>query len=270
MKISNINTNRTDSAFKGSCASFQKRLAGAFANIEGIGEGTSIACDFLGKAIVVPAVIMLASKEPVEKKEYSALKNPVAAIIQLALEVPVLLLGTKAIEKAANKGVLDKGQNREYNEKFYKDSFVNTLKNAAKENSESTKKADELINSINTKRLSRKTTESVEDFIKTLPEKSKSLAQKAFQNYSTAHKKLYHFQNRLCFAATIILTPLICALENKLHPIVMDKIYKIQSRHIKNKINVIKQGIYAAHGGSANRHISIHAFMNNLGKGKVK
>ena len=63
---------------------------------------------------------MLASKEPVEKKEYSALKNPVAAIIQLALEVPVLLLGSKAIEKAANKGLFDKGKRDSITKNFIK------------------------------------------------------------------------------------------------------------------------------------------------------
>ena len=249
-------------------AALQKKAANTFANIEGIGEGASIAFDFLGKAVVVPAVIMLASKEPVEKKEYSALKNPVAAIIQLALEVPVLLLGSKAIEKAANKGLFDKGQKRQYNEKFHKDTFTSTLQNAVKESPESAKRADELINSINTKGLSRKITEAAEDFMETLPEKSKVLAKKAFQDYGSAHKKLYHLQNRLCFAAAIILTPLICALENKLHPVVMDIIYEKQSAKIKEKINVIKQGIYAAHGGGAKQHISIHKFMSGLKNGK--
>ncbi len=267
MNINRISANNTKPAFKGGLAAIQKNAAKTFANIEGIGEGASIAFDFLGKAIVVPAVIMLASKEPVEKKEYSALKNPVAAIIQLALEVPVLLLGSKAIEKAANKGLLDKGQNKQYNEKFYKDSFASTLKDAAKEDSKNAKNADKIINAINTKGLSRKITESAEDLFETLPEKSKVITKKAFQDYGTAHKKLYHLQNRLCFIAAIVLTPLICALENKLHPIVMDKIYEKQSLGIKEKLNIIKQGIYAAHGGSASNHISIHAFMNNLKKG---
>ena len=76
MNINRISANNTKPAFKGGLAAIQKNAAKTFANIEGIGEGASIAFDFLGKAIVVPAVIMLASKEPVEKKEYSALKTP--------------------------------------------------------------------------------------------------------------------------------------------------------------------------------------------------
>lgn len=52
------------------------KIADKFAKMGNIGEGASIAADFLGKAVVVPAVIMAASKEPAEKKEYSAFKNP--------------------------------------------------------------------------------------------------------------------------------------------------------------------------------------------------
>ncbi len=41
------------------------------------------------------------------------------------------------------------------------------------------------------------------------------------------------------FAAAIILTPIICALENKLHPIIMDKIYeeehRIEAKSIQNQ-----------------------------------
>ena len=272
MKINRINTNYANPAFKGGCTALQHKFANTFANIDGIGEGASIAFDFLGKAVVMPAVIMLASKEPKEKKEYSALKNPVAATIQLALEAPILFFGSKAIEKAANKGLLDKGQNKQYNEKFFKDSFTSTLRDAAKENSASAKRAEELINNINVKGLTKKIAESAEDLIETLPEKSKDLAKKAFQDYNTAHRKLYHLQNRLCFAAAIILTPLICALENKLPPIVMDKIYEKESLNANKhqQANVLKQEVCSMQNGKAWQYISIHAFIKSLKKGAAQ
>lgn len=272
MQINGISTNNTNPAFKGGCAVLQRKFANTFANIDGIGEGASIAFDFLGKAVVVPAVIMLASKEPKEKKEYSALKNPVAAIIQLALEAPILFFGSKVIENMANKGLLDKRQNKQYNEKFFKDSFISTLEDTVKENPTDIKKARGLIDNINAKGLTKKIAETAEILIETLPEKSKDLAKKAFQNYSTAHKKLYHLQNRLCFAAAIILTPLICALENKLHPIAMNKIYEKETQKT-NKIsqqNAIKQGIFITRKDKTGRHKSIHAFMKNLKKGSAK
>lgn len=232
MQINNVNT---APGFSGNCANIQKRLANSFAKMDDIGEGASIAFDFLGKAVVVPAVIMVSSDEPKEKKEYSAFKNPVAAIIQLALEVPILFFGSKAIEKSANKGKFDKGANRQYNEKFYKDIFVSNLEKSFKSNSEQSLKAKELVEKINKKGLGKKIIENVDDFIAESAKQNKDLLKKSFSEYKNAHKKLFHLQNRLCFAAAIVLTPLICGLENKLHPIVMDKIYEEEGKIEKAK-----------------------------------
>ena len=67
----------------------------------------------------------------------------------------------------------------------------------------------------------------------------KDVLNKTFSEYKNAHTNLYHLKNRLCLAAAIILTPIICALENKLHPIIMDKIYeeehRIEAKSIQNQ-----------------------------------
>ena len=229
-----INSVNTAPGIRRKFTNIQKNVANTFANIIHFGEGASIAFDFLGKAVVVPAIIMVSSDEPKEKKEYSAFKNPVAAVIQLALEVPILFFGSKAIEKGANKGIFDKGVNRQYNEKFYKDIFVSNMEKSF----EDTKKAEEaknLIEKINKKGLGRKITENIDDFIANSPKQSRDLLKKSFKEYKNAHKKLFHLQNRLCFAAAILLTPLICALENKFHPIIMDKIYEEEGKMEKAK-----------------------------------
>ncbi len=225
MEVSKLNYNTP--VFKGKSVNFQKKVANSFAKIDGIGEGASIAFDFLGKAAVVPAVIMLSSKEPKEKKEYSAFKNPVAAVIQLALEVPILFFGGIGIEKAANKGVFDTKDSTRYNEKLHKDIFIKELKNSVQEENDDIKN---IIDTLDKKGLSRKMKENIEDFIKTTPNDSKDVLNKAFSEYKNAHTNLYHLKNRLCFVAAIILTPIICALENKLHPIIMDKIYEEEHR----------------------------------------
>ncbi len=222
-------------------AGFQKKFANTFAKIDGIGEGASIAFDFLGKALVVPAVIMISSKEPKEKKEYSAFKNPVAAVLQLALEVPILFFGSAAIEKAANTGKFDTETSNRYNEKLHKDIFVKELQNSFTNDENNIKQINETLNTVDKKGLSRKEIETFEDLIKTAPVDKKDILEKTFSEYKNAHTNLYHLKNRLCFAFAIILTPLICYLENKLHPIIMDKIYEEEHRieekkHPKAKI----------------------------------
>lgn len=257
MKVAGINTHNSFPGFRGSMTTVHKKIANTFAKMDGIGEGASIAFDFLGKAVVVPAVIMLASEEPKEKKEYSAIKNPVAATIQLLMEVPILYFGSKAIEKGANKGYFDNGKNRQYNEKYFKDKFVSSLK-ASSKGSKKRKEAGKIIDIVNEKGLTRKTTEAIEDFIKTVPKDARKAVQKSFNNYQGAHKRLFHLQNRLCFLAAIIMTPLLCALENKLHPIVMDKIYEEEAKH-KPKIPLKdKKPLY------------IHNFIKSTGGAKVK
>lgn len=252
MRTGSINTANSQN-FQGKYSYIQKKASNVFQKMDGIGEGASIAFDFLGKAVVVPAVIMLASEEPKEKKEYSAIKNPVAAVIQLLMEAPILYFGSKAIEKGANKGFFDKDKSRIYNEKFHRDEFISTVKNI--KSKDELKSGEKIIKTIEAKGLTRKVTEDIEDFIKTVPKESKEAVKKAFAGYRGAHKRLFHLQNRLCFLAAIIMTPILCALENKLHPIVMDKIYEEEAKHqpkpkIKNPIEM-HNFIKSISGGSA-------------------
>ncbi|GBF23624.1 hypothetical protein tpqmel_1028, partial [Candidatus Gastranaerophilus sp. (ex Termes propinquus)] len=89
------------------------RASSFFLKHKNIGEATSIAVDFLGKSLLVPLVIMLSpnKKQTKEEKQYSAVKNPIAAAIQLGLEVPIFYFTSKAVNKAANSGLLDDGKN---------------------------------------------------------------------------------------------------------------------------------------------------------------
>ncbi len=264
MKITDINSLKNHTAFK-SHLNAGRKIAKTFAKMDGIGEGASIAFDFLGKAVVVPAVIMLSSKEPKEKKEYSAFKNPVAAVIQLLLEVPILYFGSKAIENAANKGVFDNDEKRLYNEKFFKDKFVSSLNDTVKNNTDIKDGADKIINSLNNKGLTKKIGENIENLIKTMPEETGKLIGQNYDKYKNVHRNLFHLQNRLCFIAAIVMTPILCALENKLHPVIMDKIYE------KENVNAHKKAAGlapATQNQKINHNISIHAFIDHIRRHK--
>lgn len=235
MKIQRLESNNR---FKGapcetaSHAAFQK-TAKAFAKMGNVGEGASIACDFFGKALIVPLVIMTTSKEPQDKKEYSAFKNPIAAIIQLALEVPILAAGSKIVSNCANKGMFDiEGSDFSYNEKLKRAEFIDTFENCVPSLKENTK---EFIDEVNLKGYSSKVQEQFDDIISNIDEPVKKTIKSSFKEYEKTYKNQFHLKNRICFVAAFILTPLLCALENKFHPIVMNKIFKLQ--HIDNKTN---------------------------------
>lgn len=261
MNISKIKTSNNTANFAKNYAKIHKKFANSFAKMDDIGEAASIAFDFAGKAIVVPSVIMLASKEPKEKKEYSAFKNPVAAIIQLFLEVPILLLGSKYIKQQADKGAFDKGESKRYNEKFFKNKFVAKLAETAK-GQPIEEKTNTIIEILNKKELSRKLTQNIEDFINTFPKQSKEILENSFNEYKATHKNLFHLQNRICFIAAIIMTPLLCALENKLHPIIMDKIYEKEQKtaheDYRGRQNINK----------INHAVSIHDFVQRARRQK--
>ena len=219
---------------------FQK-TAKTFAKMGDIGEGTSIACDFFGKALVVPLVIMATSKEPQDKKEFSAFKNPVAAVIQLALEVPILAAGSKIIGECANKGMFDlKGSNFSYNEKLKRTKFINVFQKYAPSLKE---KSKGFLDEVKSKGYSNKIIEQFDDITANLNEPTKKIIKGSFKEYEKTYKNLFHLKNRLCFAAALVLTPLLCALENKIHPAIMDKIFKLQ--HLDRKKEVVKKpGIF--------------------------
>ncbi len=250
----------------GKFANFPQKFAKTFANMDDIGEGTSIALDFAGKALVVPITIMATSKEPKETTEYNALKHPVAGTIQLLIEVPTLFLGRKYIKNAADKGALDKDSNKQYNEKFFKDIFVSELEKSAQSGQKQAETAD-IISKINKKGLGKKIIYSIENYIEQAPKNAQEGLQKSFLAYKTAHTKLGHLQNRLCFAAAILLTPLICALENKLHPIIMDKLYEKKPAQTTsaNEKNTKLQG-----KPHALKNLSIHNFIKHIKKGGAK
>ncbi len=126
-------------------------------------DGTSIACDFFGKALIVPAVIMASSKEPQDKKEFSAFKNPVAATIQLALEVPLLAVSSKIIENAANKGMFDiEGSDFSYNEKLKKKEFIDEFEKCANTSKDTSM---DFLDDLKSKGYSIKVQEQFDDMI---------------------------------------------------------------------------------------------------------
>lgn len=205
-----------------------------FAKTGEIGEGWSIACDFIGKAVIVPAVIMGVSKEPKEKKEYSAFKNPVAAVIQLFLEVPVLIGGSKIVETLADKGYFDKTDSGfSYNQKKFKEEFLNVFeKNIVGKTGQNKNK---LIEKIKTQGYSKQIAQEFDDFIKTADSSIQKELIPVFKKFETTYKNQFHLKNRICFLGAIILTPLLCAIENYLHPKIMKKIYNYEYNHQKIK-----------------------------------
>ncbi len=247
MKVKNPTPINNTPSFHGR-ASLGKRFAQSMSKFDQFGEGTNISIDFLGKAILVPAVIMGATNEPKEKKQYSAIKNPIAAFIQLALEVPILYFGTKLIGKYANKGKLDKaGSEFSYNEKAAKDNFLKIFENT----SNIEKERNGLIEKINKKGLTKRLTDELDEVV---TKANSSALKKGFESYKASHKRLYHLQNRLCFAAALVLTPALCALENWAHPKVMDKFFP------KKKSNAMHYSFYQ----SRSTHPGFHRFEKML------
>ncbi len=258
MKITRVNNTQYNSAnFKGAAPArkLQEATSKYFSKFEQVGEGVNIALDFIGKAILVPAVIMLASKEDKEKKSYSAIKNPIGATASLLVEAPLLMLGSKYIGKLANDGKLDvKNSGFSYNEKFATDNFIKAAKNIAENDKSFKENSKELLKKIETSGFSNNMKDDFDDLILNFGKDKAENLIKSFKNMSLAHNRLYHLQNRLCFAAALILTPVICGFENFMLPRVMKLIgknknpqgTKIQQterasdiNHINNNLNSI-------------------------------
>ena len=227
MKVQNL-TSINNNSFKGT-SSITSKIAKSFAKSGDIGEGTSIACDFLGKAVVVPAVIMLASNEPKDKKEFSAFKNPVAAFIQLGLEVPVLMVGSKIVGELADKGFFDNKKNAKngfsYNEKLQREKFIDTFEKISKKSASIKENSKNFIEEIKTTGYSKKAAEDIVEIVKGADDKAKEAIMTSFKNFEHARQNKFHLQNRICFVAALALTPLLCAIENYIHPKIMNKIY---------------------------------------------
>ena len=241
MKVQNQTSINNQTAFRGA-SGISAKIAKSFAKAGNIGEGTSIACDFLGKAVVVPVVIMAASDEPKENKEFSAFKNPVAAFIQLGLEVPVLMAGSKIVGDLADKGYFDRAKSVKkgfsYNEKLQKEKFIDTFEKLADKTPSIRAKSKEFAESIKNGGYSKKMADDLVEILDGVDEKVKLATIDSFKNFEHAHENKFHLQNRICFAAALILTPLLCAIENYIHPKIMNKIY--EKRAEKNPSKMVK------------------------------
>ena len=236
MKINS--TNNINYKGHGSIIKNIKRAAGnKFAQIGQIGEGVNIALDFAGKAVLVPATIMVASKEDKEKKEYSALKNPIAATIQLLMEVPILMAGSKFIENLANSGALDPDTGAKlYNENEAKKTFLYFVKKVSQSDEVFEENSKKLIENIEHKGLTRKIKEEFELLIRNASDNmSKKNLLAALNNYELTHKRLYHLQNRVCFIAAIALTPILCKIEDYFFPKIMNFITKNKTQKPQTK-----------------------------------
>ena len=241
MKVQNNISINNQTNFTGA-SKLSEKIAKKFAKAGNIGEGTSIACDFLGKAVVVPAVIMLASSEPKENKEFSAFKNPVAAFIQLGLEVPVLMAGSKIVGDLADKGYFDKAKNARkgfsYNEKLQREKFIDTFEKIADKTPKIKEKSKDFLTSIKDGGYTKKAAEDILEILDGADDKIKTAAIKSFKNFEHAHENKFHLQNRICFVAALLLTPFLCAIENYIHPKIMNKIY--EKRAAKNPSKMVK------------------------------
>ncbi len=256
MKINSLNN---DISYQGRSKIVKniKHAAGeCFAKIDNIGEGTNIALDFLGKAILVPAVILSVSKEDKETKEYSAIKNPIAATLQLMMEAPILMFGSKFVGKLANEGKLDPvaadiGKLKKngkinpdanqilYNEKKAKNTFLYLAERAAKHDEEFEKSTRGLIKKLEegtlNKELKREFTNAIEKIANDIDKRNVSAA---LNGYDITQKRLYHLQNRVSFLMAIILTPLLCKAEDFLFPKITNLIIK-QPKQQTQKSNMI-------------------------------
>jgi len=227
----NINNRFTGTSYRNLTQNILNKTAKSFSKMGHIGEGASIACDFFGKALIVPAIIMTVSKEPKDKKEFSAFKNPVAAVIQLALEVPLLAVGSKVIGNCADRGMFDvEGSDFSYNEKLKRKEFIDTFEKCTN-TSENVSK--DFLDELKSKGYSTKVLEQFDDIISNLDDTSKNTLKRSFKEYERTYKNQFHLKNRVCFLAALVLTPLLCAIENKLHPPIMEKIFKLQ--HLEPK-----------------------------------
>lgn len=232
MKVQNTTSLYNCPKFKGAPQNAVSKVAKTFADMGEMGEGVSIACDFLGKALVVPFVIMMASDEPKDKKEFSALKNPVAATIQLGLEAPVLFFGSKLIGKYANKGFFDKNPDEfSYNEKLFRDKFVKTIEQVSNADDTVKEMAPDLIENLNKNGYTKKMADEFSQTLQTLGDSAKAPLKDSFRRFEKAYKNQFHLKNRICFVAALTLTPILCAIENWAHPKIMNKIYEHRNRN---------------------------------------
>ena len=230
MKVNNIRNGRiaTTAMFRGSPIN---KITQFFSKHENVGEASSILIDILGKGLLVPLVIMSNpfSKQSKEDKKYSAIKNPISATIQLGLEVPIFYFASKGARKLANQGLLDKGRDFSYNAKSARDTFIasfdDMLKSSPPKGAE-IKHIAKLKQTLSKTRPPRKTIQELNQIISSSSTHLKQQAKKSLDNFNTTHKRLFHLESRFSFIVAMLAIPFVCALENWLHPKVMEFINK--------------------------------------------
>ena len=142
-----------------------------------------------------------------------------------------------------------------YNEKLKRKEFIDTFEKCSNISKEASK---DFLDELKSKGYSLKVQEQFDDIISNLDDTAKNTLKKSFKGYERTYKNQFHLKNRVCFLAALVLTPLLCAIENKLHPPIMEKIFKLQ--HLEPKPN------------AANKIITLQKFYKpaKLRKGVIK
>ncbi len=234
MKIGQVSSAIFNAGSSGKFESLKNKAVKYFSSADSFGEGTNIAMDFLGKALIVPALILMSpsKKSSKDEKFFVAAKNPVGATIQLAMEVPILFGVSKWIGNLANRGVLDNGETDfSYNAKAAKEEFVKTANAAFEDNAAMKAEMKPFVDNLEEKGLTRKLLFEFSDVLQKLPQEAK----KSLDNFKFTQRKLYHLQNRIAFAGAILMAPVIGILESRIHTKIMNDMASKEKNRGGNK-----------------------------------
>jgi hypothetical protein len=221
MKICQIQSAISAVGSSGKFSSLKDKAVKYFSGADSFGEGTNITMDFLGKALVVPALILMSpsKKSTQDEKFFVAAKNPVGATIQLAMEVPILIGVSKWVEDLAQKGILDGGKKDfSYNTKAAKEEFVKAASAVFEKDSVLGYEMKPFMEKLEKKGLTKKLLFEFSDILEKLPQDAKM----SLDNLKFAQRRLYHLQNRIAFAGAILMAPVIGILESKVHTKIMN------------------------------------------------
>jgi hypothetical protein len=181
-----------------------------------------MAFDIAGKGVVLPLAIVFNnfSKEPREQKVYSAIKNPVTAVIQLGIQVPVFYAIWNGVGKLANRGLLDRDPNYSFNAEFYANKFAGSI--------EHVEGIGKLKAELRKKGLTKRLANSFDEIVSGM---DNPLVKQSFKKFQEVDKRLFHLKSRFAFAGLLLSIPLVCAIENKCHPRLMNFIKKVKDGH---------------------------------------
>ncbi len=192
------------------------RVTNFFVKHSDVSNATDMAFDIAGKGLLLPAVVAFhpTSKESKECKRYSATKNVVAAGIEVVLQVPVFYAIWNGVGKLGNKGLLDKDSGYSFNSRSFRKKFEQSLEDVAG--------LDTLKKELKKKKgLTKRLTYEFEEAISNINNK---VVTEAFENFRKVDKRLFHLKSRFSFAGLLLTMPLVCAIENKVHPKLMELI----------------------------------------------